>query len=123
MDFEIISKLAYRESQMPNNATNLELLIYYMLKDLYNKHYQGKISDEMGKNEKNKIQAFYVEQLKQENFYHQLMKELSENIKIAEDDVRKITKMLNNNDTSDDILKIALDCISKLVNDRTLKKL
>lgn len=123
MEFEIISNLAYREGQMPKEATILELLIYYMLKDLYNKHYQGKLDTEQGKKEKNKIEAYYNEQLKYEKFYKELMNTLANNTKMAEDDLCRITKMLNAKEKPEEILKVALNCIANLVNDSTLKNI
>lgn len=121
MDFETISKLAYREGQMPKNISNLEQLIYYMLKDLYNRHYSGKISEEEGKKEKKKIEVFYEEQLRTEKFNKELMTDISNNIKTAEDDVCTIMKMAKEKETPEKILPIALKCIGKLVNDDTLK--
>ena len=62
MNFDNISLLAYKEEEMPNSSSNIELLTYYMLKDLYIKYYKKQINDENAKNQKQKIKTFYEKQ-------------------------------------------------------------
>lgn len=122
MDFEKISLIAFREEKMPDCSTDIELLTYYKLKELYIKHYRKQINDEDAKKEKQKIKGLYYKQVSLEEFYSNLHKKISDNIRSGENDLIKLSKMINNNATEKELLDVAIPCIYKLTDDIMLLK-
>lgn len=122
MDIEKISILAYNEEEMPKGCSStVELLTYYMLKDLYNRHFNKKISEEDAKKEKKKIEKMYEQQTSLENFYCNISKKINEDLSRSEDLIYEITKMINEKKDEKDVLPKCIECISKMSRNSMLQ--
>lgn len=123
MDFDNIALIAFKEEEMPKSSSTIELLVYYMLKELYIKHYKKQINDEDAKLEKQKIKSFYDKQTSIENFDSKLRKQVADNIREGENEVVSIIKLINQNSDIKPICDIAINCISHLTNNTVLKRM
>lgn len=123
MDFEKISLIAFKEENMPDSCSNSELIAYYRLKELYIKHYRKQINDEEAKKEKQKIKGMYEKQTSLDNFYKSLHQKISDNIRLGENNLIKLSKMMNNNASEKELLNVAIDCIYRLTDDIMLVKM
>ena len=123
MNFDNISLLAYKEEEIPNSSSNIELLTYYMLKDLYIKYYKKQINDENAKNQKQKIKTFYEKQTSLEKFDFDLSKQIANNIRKSENEIINIIKLINQNSDIKPICDIAINCISHLTDNTVLKRI
>lgn len=123
MDFDNIALIAFKEEEMPKSSSTIELLVYYMLKELYIKHYKKQINDEDAKLEKQKIKSFYDKQTSIENFDSKLRKQVADNIREGENEVVSIIKLINQNSDIKPICDIAINCISHLTDNTVLKRM
>lgn len=123
MDFDNIALIAFKKEEMPKSSSTIELLVYYMLKELYIKHYKKQINDEDAKLEKQKIKSFYDKQTSIENFDSKLRKQVADNIRNGEDEVISITKLINQNAEIKQICDIAISCISHLTDNVVLQRM
>lgn len=123
MDFEKISFIAFKEEDMPEQSSLVELLTYYRLKELYIKHYKKQINSEEAKKEKQKIKAFYDKQVSMDNFDSELRKQVSDNIVASEDEVVQMIKSMNNKADIKQICDIAISCVAHLTNNTMLEKI
>ena len=123
MDFDNIALIAFKEEEMPKSSSTILLLVYYMLKELYIKHYKKQINDEDAKLEKQKIKSFYDKQTSIENFDSKLRKQVADNIREGENEVVSIIKLINQNSDIKPICDIAINCISHLTNNTVLKRM
>lgn len=120
MDFDKISLIAFKEENMPNDSTILELLIYYMIKELYIKHYRKQINTEDAEKEKNKIKAYYEKELKNINFKESLYKKAIDNMTKSDYEIIQLIKLINKNEDIKEILDIAISCISNITSNLPL---
>ena len=116
MDFEKIALIAFKEEKMPETSTNIELVTYYMLKELYIKHYKKQINDEQGQEEKRRIKSFYDKNTALEKFDKDLNKRVADNILKGSANVTQLGKMIKEKKSEKELLNIAMECIANLTD-------
>lgn len=116
MDFDKISLIAYKEEEMPKTATNVEMLAYYRLKELYIKHYKKQITEEQGTKIKQKIKSQYEKDTSICEFNEKLNQKISKAIMKSEEEICEINKMIRDKKTEREILDKSISCISHLTD-------
>ena len=116
MDFEKIALIAFKEEKMPENSTNVELVTYYMLKELYIKHYKKQINDEQGQEEKRRIKSYYDKNTALEKFDRDLNKRVADNILKGSHNVTELGKMMKEKRPEKELLNVAMECIANLTD-------
>lgn len=117
-NFEKLSIKAYKEEKLDNNINIIDKYYYIELKNLYLDYRCGKTTKEKTEIRKKKLKNEYTIEMKYYNRYMEICREYNDNRIKMEYDLSKIEKSKN----KDEILKIALKIIGRMVHDEDFTK-
>ena len=117
-NFEALSVKAYRDNEIDNDYNVIDKYYFLKLKDLYLDYKCGKIIKEKAEIKKKKLRSEYIYDKKYYEKYLEICREYNDNRINIEYNLNKLEK---SND-KDEILKLALEIIGKMINDENLAK-
>lgn len=114
--FEELSIKAYKDDKISEDNNIIDKYYYIKLKELYLDYKCGKINKEKAEIKKKKLRNGYYSEKEYYEKYLNLCKEYNNNRIQIEYDLSKIEKSKD----KDEILKLALDILSKITYDKNL---
>lgn len=115
-NFEKLSLKAYKDNEISEDNNIIDKYYYIKLKELYLDYKCGKIDKEKAEIKKKKLKTGYCSEKKYYERYLRICKEYNDNRIQIEYDLSKIKKSKD----KDEILKLALDILSKMTYDGNL---
>ena len=116
--FEELSLKAYKGEKIEEDSNIIDKYYYEKLKELYLDYKCGKINKEKAEIKKKKLKNEYNSEKEYYNRYIEICKQYNENRIKIEFDLSKIEKSKD----KDEILKLALEIIMKMINDENFLK-
>lgn len=117
-NFEILSVKAYKEEKIDKNNNIIDKYYYLKLKDLYSNYRYGKITQGKAEIRKKKLKNNYNYEMGYYKRYIAICKEYNDNRIKIEYNLSQIEKSNDKNE----ILKLSLEIISKMINDEEFLK-
>lgn len=117
-NFEILSVKAYKEEKIDKNNNIIDKYYYLKLKDLYSNYRCGKITQGKAEIRKKKLKNNYNYEMGYYKRYIAICKEYNDNRIKIEYNLSQIEKSNDKNE----ILKLSLEIISKMINDEEFLK-
>ena len=114
MDFEEISKMAYKNQYLGNNSSILEQLMWYKMKEIYSDYANSNLSFEDSQNKKNKLNSYYKQQIRLQNFYKELKDERYARIKESEKMLKEILKSEKEKIPEKELMEKLIDYVVKI---------
>lgn len=114
MDFEEISKMAYKNQYLGNNSSILEQLMWYKMKEIYSDYANSNLSFEDSQNKKNKLNSYYKQQIRLQNFYKDLKDERYARIKESEEMLKEILKSEKEKIPEKELMEKLIDYVVKI---------
>lgn len=114
MDFEEISKMAYKNQYLGNNSSILEQLMWYKMKEIYSDYANSNLSFEDSQNKKNKLNSYYKQQIRLQNFYKELKDERYARIKESEEMLKEILKSEKEKIPEKELMEKLIDYVVKI---------
>lgn len=114
MDFEEISKMAYKKEHLNNNSTPLEQLIWYKMRELYKDYAMHNLSFEESQQKKIKIGAYYRQQIRIQQFDKELHDQRYKNIRESELMLKEILKDIESKKPEKEITKELIEYVVKI---------
>lgn len=117
-NFEMLSIKAYKEEKIDENNNIIDKYYYLKLKDLYLNYRCGKITQGKAEIRKKKLKNNYNYEMGYYKRYIAICKEYNDNRIKIEYNLSQIEKSNDKNE----ILKLSLEIISKMINDEEFLK-
>lgn len=114
MDFEEISNLAFQKKPLESYRTILEQLIWYKMKDIYEEYRKGESTLEESQIKKNKVCAFYKQELRIANFEKERHDERYKNIRESEQMLKEILNNIKIKKPEKEITKQLIEYVTKI---------
>ena len=112
--FKVISDMAYKREPLKSYASVLEQLIWYKMKEVYDEYRRGEVSLGESQKRKDKISAFYKQQMRIQNFDKEHHDEIYKNIREADNLLKEILKDEENKIPEKELTKKLVDYVVKI---------
>ena len=121
MDFEEISKMAYKKEKLSRSNSILEQLVWYKMKEVYEDYNKGKYDFNQSQVNKGKVESFYLQQMRLNKFYEDLKEERYKHIRESEDILKNILKAEQNKVSEKELTEMLIDYIVEITGNVPIK--